>query len=323
MAQDGNTTDPYRLAAGQVYLSGVQALVRLLLDQRRADTAAGWDTAAFVSGYQGSPLGTFDTELGRQRDLIAEHRVAFQPGVNEELAATSVYGTQLVPTLPGSTAEGVLGVWYGKSPGVDRATDALRHGNLMGTSRRGGVLVLAGDDPAAKSSTVPGASEATLAALSIPVLAPGSVQEVLDLGRHAVACSRESGLMAALKIVTRVADATATVEVGADRVRPLLGDESPHVPHGVMVGPALLELERSLVEVRLDRARAYAHRNGLVRVTHPAPDARLGIVAAGTAYHDLVEALDQLGIGGVRILQAGMVWPLDGCAVRDFATGLD
>ncbi|HEY0360026.1 MAG TPA: indolepyruvate ferredoxin oxidoreductase family protein, partial [Mycobacteriales bacterium] len=185
------------------------------------------------------------------------------------------------------------------------------------------VLVLAGDDPAAKSSTVPGASEATLAALSIPVLAPGSVQEVLDLGRHAVACSRESGLMAALKIVTRVADATATVEVGADRVRPLLGDESPHVPHGVMVGPALLELERSLVEVRLDRARAYAHRNGLVRVTHPAPDARLGIVAAGTAYHDLVEALDQLGIGGVRVLQAGMIWPLDGCAVRDFATGLD
>jgi indolepyruvate ferredoxin oxidoreductase len=323
MTHDGTTTDPYRLPAGRVYLSGVQALVRLLLDQRRADTSAGWDTAAFVSGYQGSPLGTLDTELGRQRDVVAEHRIEFRPGVNEELAATSVYGTQLVPTLPGSTAEGVLGVWYGKSPGVDRATDALRHGNLMGTSPRGGVLVLAGDDPGAKSSTVPGASEATLAALSIPVFQPGSVQEVLDLGRHAVACSRESGLMAALKVVTRVADATATVEVGPGRVRPLLGDESPHRPHAVMIGPALLELERSLVETRLDRVREYARRNGLVRLTHAEPEARLGIVAAGTAYHDLLEALEQLGISGVRILQAGLIWPLDDRAVRGFAAGLD
>ena len=324
--------DRYLLPEGKVFLSGVQALVRLLLDQHRADARAGLRTATLVSGYQGSPLGGFDREIARLGSLAAEHELVLRPGVNEELGATAVWGSQIAGTLPGARFDGVLGVWYGKAPGVDRAADAIRHGNHIGTDPRGGVLALCGDDPACKSSTLPSASESLLAALQVPVFAPGSVQELLDLGRHAIACSRASGLWAALKVVTAVADATATADVGLDRVDPVMPtldwDGAPYVhrPSSHTLAPQSLEMERTLHGVRLELAKRYARVNELNRVTHDAPGARLGIVAAGAVYHDLLQALDDLDVRGrapLRIFKVGMLYPLDEEPLREFAAGLD
>ena len=325
--------DRYALERGRVQLSGVQALVRLIFDQRRADTRAGGRTAAFVSGYEGSPLSTLDLELGRQQALLDELGVIHVPAVNEELAATAAWGSQLARSF-GSSYDGVLAIWYGKAPGLDRACDALRHANWVGTGPRGGGLVLVGDDPVSKSSTLPSASELALADLGIPVFFPGSVQEILDLGAHAIACSRASGIWCALKLVTNVADATATVEVAPERMRsvaPALpgGPRPEHVPHGFLLAPQTLELERGLVETRLELARRYAAANGL-NVREGARDGWLGIVTAGKPYYDLRQALLELGIGdgdlerlGVRILKLGVIWPLDPDDLRGFAEGLE
>ncbi len=328
--------DRYLLQRGTVLTTGVQASVRVIFDALRADRAAGLHTGAFVSGYRGSPLGGFDIELSRQRDLISELDIVHRPAINEELGATSAWGSQLVPALPGPRVDGVLGVWYGKAPGLDRATDALRHGNFVGAHPKGGLLALVGDDPQNKSSTIPSASETTLAGLDIPVLYPGNPQEVLDLGRHAIAASRSSGLWFALKIVTSVADGTASVEVGEDRFHSrapsLLFDGAPyvHTPSAELVPPFANELERSLYGVRLELAREYARLNALDTVTLEAPRARLGLVAAGAPYYDLREALRILGLDdgrlrekGVRILKLGMIWPLERDAVRRFADGLE
>src|SRR5580692_3263812 len=214
--------DRYELESGRVFLTGIQALARVLIDQHRADVDAGLRTGTLVSGYPGSPLGGFDQEVARLGALGEEHGIVLRRAVNEELGATAVWGSQLTRSLPGARVDGVVGVWYAKAPGVDRAGDAIRHGNLVGTDPHGGVLALCGDDPACKSSTIPGASESLLAALHVPVLAPGSVQEALDFGRHAIACSRASGLWSALKVVTNVADAAATVDVGPGRVVPVM-----------------------------------------------------------------------------------------------------
>jgi len=324
--------DRYELAAGEVFMTGVQALVRVLLDQHRADLDAGLRTASLVSGYQGSPLAGFDREVARLGSLAAENEIVLRPAVNEELGATAVWGSQLAGTLPSPRFDGVLGVWYGKAPGVDRSADAIRHGNYVGTDPRGGVLALVGDDPACKSSTIPGASESLLAALHVPVLVPGSVQEALDLGRHAIACSRASGLWAALKVVTNVADAAGTVAVGVDRVRPQLptleweGRPYAHRPSAHLLAPQSLEMERTLVEVRLQLAKRYARLNELNRVVLDGPGARLGIVAAGTTAHDVRRALADLSLGAeapVRLLQIAMPYPLEESAVREFARGLD
>jgi indolepyruvate ferredoxin oxidoreductase len=324
--------DRYELSDGRVFLSGVQALVRVLLDQHRADRAAGSRTAAMVSGYQGSPLGGFDREVARLGALAVEHDIVHRRGLNEELGATAVWGSQMATTLPGARYDGVLGVWYGKAPGVDRAADAIRHGNFAGTDPRGGVLALCGDDPESKSSTLPSASEGILAALEVPTFSAGSVQELLDLGRHAIACSRASGLWSALKVATAVADATASVAVGPDRVRPVVptldldGVPYVHRPSAHLLAPDSLIMERTLREVRLPLARLYARVNGLNPLTHPAPGARLGIVAAGTAYHQLLQAVEELGLPAdhnLRILKIGMPFPLDAVALREFAAGLD
>jgi indolepyruvate ferredoxin oxidoreductase len=326
--------DRYALDEGRAFMTGIQALVRVLLDQHRADARAGLRTATLVSGYPGSPLAGFDREAAGLGPLAAEHDVVLRPAVNEELGATAVWGSQLAGTLPRPRFDGVVGVWYGKAPGVDRAADAIRHGNAIGTDPRGGVLALCGDDPAAKSSTLPSASEQLLAALRVPVFAPGSVQEALDLGRHAIACSRASGLWAALKVVTNVADAAGTVEVGLDRVQPRMpllewnGAPYVHRPSAHLLAPPSLELERTLVEVRLELAKRYARLNELNRVVLEAPGARLGIVAAGATANDVRRALTDLGLGTgdrapVRLLQLGMPFPLDEDALRNFAHGLD
>ncbi|MBB2910170.1 indolepyruvate ferredoxin oxidoreductase [Streptosporangium becharense] len=324
--------DRYLLEQGRVFMNGTQVLVRVILDQMRADRAAGFDTGAMVSGYPGSPLGGFDQELARSRAFAEPLDVVHRPGQNEELGATAVWGSQLVPTLPDPRKAGVLGVWYGKAPGVDRAADAFRHGNFVGAHPLGGLIAFCGDDPTCKSSTLPSATESSLAALGMPVIHPGSVQELLDLGRHAIAASRASGLWVAVKAVSNVVDATGTVDVGHGRITPVMpvvehqGRPYRHVPDGTLLTPWSLEMERTLTGPRLELARAYARENELNRITADPRDAWLGIVASGTAYYDVREGLRRLGVTpeelGIRLLKIGMLWPLDPEIVRTFARGL-
>ena len=327
--------DRYTQETGRVHLTGVQALVRLPLDQHRADLRAGLRTGGYISGYEGSPLAGYDLELARRRALLVENDVVFAAGLNEELALTAVEGTQLAAATGGLTRGGVVGYWYGKAPGLDRATDALRHANLTGTHPRGGAVAFVGDDPAAKSSSVPCASEAALADMAVPVLFPADSQDVLDLGRHAVALSRVSGLWTSLKMVTAVADGSGTVAVDPYRlaiVTPDLvidGREYVHTPSATLLQPKLGPIERDLYRARLEIARRYAAVNGLNRIVGREA-ARIGIVAAGKSWLDLRQALDTLGLDdaelarrGVRLLRVGMPWPLEPGIVDRFAEGLD
>jgi indolepyruvate ferredoxin oxidoreductase len=333
---DVSLSDKYELEQGTIFLSGIQALVRVMLDQHRADARRGVRTATFASGYQGSPLGGLDKEIMRLRGLAADHLLHFVPGLNEELAATAVYGTQLAMGLPDPKYDGVVGVWYGKNPGLDRAMDAIRHANFAGTSPTGGVLALVGDDPSCKSSTLPSAGEATLASLQIPTVFPGTLQEVLDLGLHAIACSRASGLWSAMKVVTNIADAAGTAQVWPERVVPVMpqveweGRPYRHTPSGNLLAPASLELERTMFGVRLEIARQYAQLNQLNPISLPTRDAWIGIVAAGKVYYELLQALRDLGLdhrelerAGIRLMKIGMLYPHDPQAFRDFARGLE
>ncbi|MFM8894745.1 MAG: hypothetical protein ACKOE2_05030 [Actinomycetales bacterium] len=207
--------DRYRVLDGTIFLTGLQALVRLPLDVARFDRRSGRQSAGYVTGYQGSPLAGYDLELSRWSSIMDEHGILVRPCLNEELAANGVMGTQHASASPRRTNDGVVGYWYGKAPGLDRATDALRHGNLGGSHPEGGALVIVGDDVLAKSSTVPSSSEFALADLGMPILSPADAQDVLDLGLHGVLMSRFSGLWSALKVATNVADGGATVQVGA------------------------------------------------------------------------------------------------------------
>ena len=327
--------DRYELERGRVLLSGVQALVRLPLDQHRADRRRGLSTATLISGYPGSPLGGLDRELERNREICERHGVRHVPGLNEELAATAAWGSQLVPAMPGARHDGVVGIWYGKAPGLDRATDALRHGNFAGVARAGGGLAAVGDDPSSKSSPLPSASESLLANLHMPVFFPGDAQEALDLGLHAIACSRASGLWCGLKMVTDVADAVGTVEVDPDRVAPLAptvehgGRPYQHVPDATLLAPPSLGMERTLLGPRTELALAYARENGIDRIEAAGAGAWLGILAAGKSYRDLRQALGDLGLddailrrAGVRILKPAMIWPLQPQTACEFARGL-
>ncbi|HVX21126.1 MAG TPA: indolepyruvate ferredoxin oxidoreductase family protein [Acidimicrobiales bacterium] len=321
--------DRFEAEQGEFFYSGMQALVRVLLDRRRRDAAAGLNTAAFVSGYPGSPLGGFDRELERQRTFLDRWGVVHRPGLNEDLAATAVMGSQLATTFPDATVDGVLGVWYGKAPGLDRSMDALRHAVYAGASPLGGALVLVGDDPASKSSTLPSASERILAEVSVPVLAPGTIQEILDYGVHAVELSRRSGLWAALKMVTPVADGTGTAVVGLDRpaVMPSTLIAADRVGSAGIAPPGSLAVERQLDD-RLDAARDYAAANGLNRVVVDPPNPWLTIVAGGYPFQQTVEALANLGLTlrdladyGVRLVNLGLVYPLVPAEVARWAAG--
>jgi len=198
--------DKYLQEEGEVYLSGIQALVRLPMDQHRADRRAGLNTATFISGYRGSPLGGLDLTLERLPDLLKEHHIHFASGVNEDLAATAIFGSQMVGLFPGARYDGVLGIWYGKAPGVDRSGDAFKHANFAGIGKNGGVLAMAGDDPPCKSSTLPNYSEVAFFDVNFPILYPGNVQELIDFGLHGLALSRFCGLWVAFKVITIVAD---------------------------------------------------------------------------------------------------------------------
>jgi indolepyruvate ferredoxin oxidoreductase len=327
----------YRQEEGRIFLSGIQALVRLPLDQHRADKRRGLNTATLISGYRGSPLGGFDLTLERNPALLAEHHVKFISGVNEDLGATAVYGSQLANFFPKPKYDGVLGVWYGKGPGVDRTGDIFKHANFAGIGKYGGVLALGGDDPLSKSSTLPTHSEVAFYDALFPVLFPGNVQEILDLGRFGFELSRYAGLWVAFKIVTNVADEIGTAEVSPDRLSivdpgfTLDGRPWRHTQNPTLLPPFGLEMERDIHHGRLEAARAFAAANGLNRITVPTPDAWLGIAAAGKTYYDLRQALTELGLGddaalrryGIRLLKIGMLFPMESGIVREFARGLE
>jgi indolepyruvate ferredoxin oxidoreductase len=328
-------SDRYELEEGALYLSGLQALVRIPIDQYRLDQRAGRRTRTLIAGYEGSPLAGYDLEIGRRSELLEAHGVTHRPSVNEELGANAVQGSQLASASADKTCDGVVGIWYGKAPGLDRATDALRHGNLGGADANGGVLIMVGDDSVAKSSTVPSSSEVALAELGLPLLAPADPQDVLDLGLHGIALSRFCGLFTGFKLATNVVDGSASVQVAGDRItitepdRTVDGTEFRHQVSANFLQPNLTQLETTQTGARLELARRYAYANGLNRIEGD-PAARVGIIAAGASYLDVRQALQLVGIGagdlassGVRVLKLGMVSPLEPRIVTEFARGLD
>ncbi|CAG2158961.1 indolepyruvate ferredoxin oxidoreductase family protein [Cupriavidus numazuensis] len=324
--------DKYTLEKGRVYMSGTQALVRLPMLQKARDRAAGLNTAGFISGYRGSPLGGVDQALWKAKQHLAASDVVFQPGVNEDLAATSVWGSQQVNLFPNGTRDGVFAMWYGKGPGVDRSMDVLKHANSAGSSRHGGVLLLAGDDHAAKSSTVAHQSEHVLLSAGIPVLYPSNVQEYLDYGLHGWAMSRYSGLWVSMKCVTDVVESTASVDIDPDRVQVVLPEDFAMPEGGLNIRwpDTPLQQEARLLDHKWYAALAYVRANKLNRVVLDSPNARFGIMTAGKAYLDVRQALADLGLDddtcqriGIRVYKVGCVWPLEAHGAREFATGLE
>lgn len=322
--------DKYLARSGRVLISGVQALVRLTLEQRHLDEERGLNTRAFVTGYQGSPLGGVDLEMDRARRFLEPSGVVFRPGLNEELAATAVAGTQMLGQVPGRRHDGVTGFWYGKNPGLDRAADAIRHSTVAGTAALGGAVAWIGDDPGSKSSTVPSSCEPMCQSLAMPLLAPGSVAEIIEFGLHAVALSRATGLWAGLKIVADIADASAIVDL--DTLRPDI-PTPPRSQRGApptLVGPASLDAEHDMLTRRLDLARDYARRTGLNRISFSARRATLGVVASGTSYAVVRRALADLGIDGaamealgIRLIRLAMPFPLSAQELVGMTGGLE
>ncbi len=324
--------DKYLLAHGRAYMTGTHALVRLPMLQRQRDLANGLNTAGFISGYRGSPLGAYDQALWKAKKFLKENHIHFTPGVNEELAATAVWGSQQVGLFSGAKYDGVFGIWYGKGPGVDRSGDVFKHANAAGSSKHGGVLLVAGDDHACKSSTLPHQSEHIFDAAMIPVLYPTGVQEILDLGMHGFAMSRYSGLYVAFKCISDTVDASASVLIDPDNPKILLPEDFPMPEKGLSLRwpDAPLEQELRLQHDKIYAALAYARVNKLNRVTIDAPNPRLGIIASGKSYLDVLQALEDLGIDerhaaeiGIRLMKVGMPWPLEPTSLREFALGLD
>jgi indolepyruvate ferredoxin oxidoreductase len=316
-------------------LSGVETLVRLLVLRQQLDERDGLTTATMVSGYPGSPLGGFDLALESMGDVLAAHRIIHRAGLNEELAAATVWGSQMGAVVGYDGVDGVAGAWYGKGPGLDRCGDALRHANAMGSGPNGGVVMFCGDDPTAKSSTLACDSQYTFEDACVPVLYPGDQQDVLDLGVHAFRLSRYAGSWAGLKIVTAVADGTGTVDLDPARHSPadpgdVIIDGRPwrHEPLATIGPHALPDQEALVVDRRLRAARAYARLAGLDRTVGAAPGARLGVICAGKTYVDVLQALADLGVpdlagAGIRVLKLGMTYPLVEETVLEFAASAD
>ena len=311
-----------------VLLSGIQALVRVLLEQARLDRQRGWNTGGLVSGYRGSPLGGLDQELWRQEGRLTEERIRFQPGLNEDLAATMLWGSQQLETFPNQTVEGVFGMWYGKGPGVDRSADALRCANMVGTSAKGGVLAVAGDDHAAHSSTFPHQTDQIFEAVMMPVLQPADVGEIIEFGLAGIALSRFSGVWVALKTVAETAEQAAVTVVPSRRV--FVRPDIAVPPHGFNYDPHLpwpaerAQSERRMLEERLPAALAWARANNLNRLLVGTADAPVGIVTVGKAHWDAVHALRRLGLEGdgrVAVFKVGMSWPLETEGLAEFAHG--
>ena len=311
--------------------------MRLTLDQVRTDARRGLKAGMFVSGYRGSPVGMLDAAFIRQQKLLIQNNIHFVDGLNEDLAATAVWGTQMLHAVGGKKFDGVTGMWYGKAPGVDRSGDVLKHANYTGIDKNGGVLAVVGDDPSCKSSSLCSQSEPMLYHVGMPSLYPANVQEILDLGLHGYLMSRLSGLWIGLKILPNTADCTGTAEVSPERLKFVTPDLTfdgklftPTMNLGMNVRAEAIEMEQSLYTRRLEVARRYAAANGLNQVVFPNPDGWLGIITAGKTYHDLRQSFLELGLDdaalrryGIRILKMGMLFPMEPTVVREFARGLE
>jgi indolepyruvate ferredoxin oxidoreductase len=327
----GSLNERYTADQGWLYMTGIQALVRLPIQQRLRDIAAGLNTGGYISGYRGSPLGRYDIELWGAQDVLNRYKVVFRPGVNEDLAATAIWGAQYVGVFPGATVDGVFGIWYGKGPGVDRSGDPFRHANLAGTSVNGGVLALAGDDHGAKSSTVANYSDLNFVAAAIPLLYPSNAQELLDFGLHGIAMSRYSGCWSAMKVVTDVVEGGGSVYVAPDSPQIVVPTEPIKIAGGVHTRSfdSALPQEDRLYHHKIHRVLAYARANHLNRIGGAGEGARIGIVSAGKAWQDVQQAFASLGLDesrlkdlGIRTLKMGLVWPIEADVVRAFARGL-
>jgi indolepyruvate ferredoxin oxidoreductase len=322
----------YTQSTGHVFLTGIQALVRLPMAQIRRDRAAGLNTAGFISGYRGSPLGGYDQQLFAARKHLEQYNIKFQPGVNEDLAATAIWGSQQLNLSPGAKYDGVVGIWYGKGPGVDRCGDVFRHGNTAGSAKNGGVLVLAGDDHGAKSSTVPHQSDHAFISALMPYLYPSSIHEMIEMGLLGIAMSRYSGCWVGMKVITETVETTAEIDL-TDEMTPFV------IPADFEMPPGGLNLrwpdDRYLQDLRLQdykgfAAIAFARANKINRITMDSPNARYGIMASGKSYEDIRQALRELGVTpevaaqiGLRLYKIGMPWPLEPEGVRQFAVGLE
>src|SRR6266700_1708709 len=323
--------DKYRLDAKRIFLSGTQALVRLPMLQRERDRAQGLNTAGFISGYRGSPLGMYDHALWRAKSFLKQHDIEFAPGLNEDLAATAVWGSQQVGMFPGATVDGVFGIWYGKGPGVDRSMDALKHANSAGTSPNGGVLALAGDDHGCQSSTLAHQSEQVFAAALMPIINPATLQDYLDLGVLGFALSRFSGCWVGFKAISETVESSASIDSDPARAQVALPTDFEMPPGGLNIRwpDPPLEAERRLFGPKMAAVAAFARANRFDRIVLDGKPARLGIIATGKAYLDLRQAMADLGIGdkdaealGLRIYKIALTWPLEETGARRFAEGL-
>ena len=324
--------DKYSLESGRAFMSGVQALVRLPMLQKTRDAAIGLNTAGFISGYRGSPLGGYDQALWSAKKHLAAQDIVFQPGVNEELAATAVWGSQQLDLYPQSKKfDGVFGMWYGKGPGVDRCSDVFKHANMAGTSKHGGVIALAGDDHIAKSSTAAHQSDHIFKACGLPVFFPSSVQDILDMGLHAFALSRFSGLWSGMKTIQEIVESASSVFVDPDRVDIVIPTDFLMPEGGLHIRwpDAPLEQEARLMDHKWYAALAYIRANKLNHNVIATPHDRFGIIASGKAYNDTRQALHDLGLSddecrriGIRLHKVNVVWPLEATITRDFAQGL-
>lgn len=323
--------DKFLLNDGRVFITGVQALLRVLMDQRRLDEAAGLNTAGFLSGYRGSPLGGLDQQAHRASKYLDAAQVVFKEGLNEDLAATAVWGSQQANLFPGARYDGVFGMWYGKAPGVDRTGDAFKHANFAGTWGQGGVVAVAGDDHNCKSSTLPSQSEYAFQDFEMPVLSPADVQEVLDYGLMGYALSRFSGLWVGLIALADTMDSGTTIDVALDRHRFVLPRfDLPAGGLGIRLKDQPMDKERRLRSYKIPAALAFARANRIDRVTLASARPRLGIACQGQAYKDVIEAFAAMGISpgeaadlGVSIYKIGMPWPLEPTGLRAFAAGLE
>lgn len=322
--------DRYTVRHGQVVITGVQALVRLMLVQAERDKAAGMNTAGFVSGYRGSPLGTLDTAFASARDAVAQANILVKPAINEEMAATAIAGSQQIEASPGARVDGVFALWYGKGPGFDRAADAIRHGNMQGTSPKGGVVLAVGDDHLAKSSSIVCYSDEAVIGVQVPLFYPADAGEIVTLGLHAFAMSRLTGAWAALKILTDVADATRSVPT--DEVdMPIVLPEIAAPPVGLHFRWPILPLDQEMRhnDYRIPAIHAYVRANRLDRSIKPI-GARIGLVSPGKSWLDLQEALGLLGLDeaalerhGIALYKPAVIWPLEPDGIRAFAQGLE
>ena len=325
-------SDLYDLSITRLFLTGPQAILRLVLMQSERDKQAGLDTAGYVTGYRGSPVGTVDNQFQAARRVLEPRNIRFQPGLNEDLAATAVWGTQQAEMRGEGKHDGVFAIWYGKGPGVDRTGDVFRHANMAGTSPHGGVLAIAGDDHSGESSTVVHASDVALMDAMIPVLAPAGVQEIIEFGLLGFALSRYASVWAGLKCVHDTVESSAVVEAGPERAVPVVPKDHVLPPDGLAIRPSddRFAQEERLHMLKLPAVKAFARANGLNRIVLSGGEKpSLGIVAAGKAYLDVRQALDDLGIDevraaalGIRLLKIGMVWPLEPSIIAEFARGL-